>query len=119
MKKRSVPMAILFCIITLGIYYIYWYVCLTNDTNELAKTKTASGVAAVVYTIITLGFYTFYWSYMTGIKEGEISGKNPSGIFYLALTLFGLGFMVPILTQNTINNAIESNEKTAYIHTEV
>ncbi len=119
MKKRSVPMAIFFCIITLGIYYIYWFICITNDTNELAKTKTASGVVAVVYTIITLGIYSFYWAYMTGIKDGEISGRKSSGIFYFVLCFFGLSFVVPILTQNTINNAKESNEETAHINTEV
>ena len=44
MKKRNPALCILFCIITFGIYYIYWFVKLTNDSNEMSpENKTASG----------------------------------------------------------------------------
>ncbi|MBP3308516.1 MAG: DUF4234 domain-containing protein [Clostridia bacterium] len=110
MKRRSVPLAILFTIITLGLYGLYWFVCLTNDTNSLAKSKTAGGVMALVFSVITLGLYSFYWIYMLGVKDGEISGNGSRGALYLVLCFFGLGFLLaPILTQNTLNNAIERN----------
>ena len=115
MKKRSVPLAIFFSIITFGLYAIYWHVCITNDTNALAKSKTAGGIMALIFEVITLGIYSFYWIYMLGVKDGEISGDKSRGVFYLVLCFFGIGFLfAPILTQNTLNNAIEQkNAKTA------
>ena len=35
-KKRSIPLAIIFSIITCGIYAIYWMICLNDDINALA-----------------------------------------------------------------------------------
>ena len=107
MKQRSIPLAIIFSIITFGIYYLYWHICLTNDTNALAKSKTANGVLSLVFSFITLGIYSFYWVYMLGVKDGEISGNGSRGWSYLALYFLGLGFLAPILTQGTLNNAIE------------
>ena len=107
MKVRSVPLAIVFSIITFGIYAIYWFVCLTNDTNALAKSKTAGGVKAIFFSIITCGIYSLYWVYMLGVKDGEISGNGSRGALYLILSFFGIGFIcASILTQNTLNNAI-------------
>ncbi len=110
-RSRSVPLAILFTIITLGIYGIYWYVCITNDSNALAKSKTANGITAIIFTIITAGLYSFYWIYMLGVKDGEISGNGSRGALYLVLSFFALGFLAPILTQNTLNNAIRNSPK--------
>ncbi len=112
MKKRSVPLAIVFTIITFGIYGLYWYVCITNDTNSLAKTKTAGGIKAIIFNILTVGIYSFYWAYMLGVKDGEISGNGSRGALYLVLSIFGFGFLAPILTQNTLNNAIEAKKQT-------
>lgn len=110
MKRRSVPLAILFSIITFGLYGIYWYICITNDTNTLAKSKTAGGVMALIFTLITCGLYSFYWAYMTGVKDGEISGNSSRGVLYLVLSIFALGFLIPILTQNTLNNAMQAKQ---------
>lgn len=111
MKVRSVPMAIVYSIITLGIYSIYWFVCLTDDTNALAKSKTAGGIKALIFTIITCGIYSLYWIYMLGVKDGEISGNGSRGALYLILSFFGVGFIcAAVLTQNTLNNAIENRK---------
>ena len=34
MKKRNVFLALLFSVLTLGIYYIYWFVTLTNARDR-------------------------------------------------------------------------------------
>jgi len=114
MRKRSIPLAILFSVITCGIYFLYWEICLTNDTNKLAKSKTAGGVAALIYSWLTLGIYHFYWIYMLGVKDGEISGNGDRGVLYLLLSFVGIGiFLVPILTQSTVNNAINRQKAEA------
>lgn len=105
MKKRNVALAIIFTIITIGIYGIYWFVCLTNDSNTLCpEQKTASGGLAFLFTIISLGIYGFYWNYKLGEKVGG------SGILYLILSLIGFGWVNYILAQCAINKAIEKNE---------
>ena len=43
MKKRSIGLAILFSIITFGIYGLYWFVCLTNDSNTIKNRKRRHG----------------------------------------------------------------------------
>lgn len=102
-KKRNVFLCILFTIITCGIYGIYWYVCLTNDTNSLSQYKTAGGVAAWFFTLLTCGIYGFYWFYMLGKKVGDFDKGSSEGVMYLLLGIFGLGFISWILAQCALN----------------
>lgn len=102
-KHRSVPLAVLFSILTCGIYYLYWYVCITNDTNALSRYKTAGGVTALIFTVLTCGIYSFYWHYMLGKKVGDIEGDSSNGALYLILCVFCLGFICLILAQSALN----------------
>lgn len=34
MKKRNIALSIIFTLITCGIYGLYWFVCLTDETNQ-------------------------------------------------------------------------------------
>ena len=100
MKKRNIALAIVFTIITFGIYGIYWFVSLANDSNRMNSAEaTASGGMAVLFTIITFGIYSFYWAYKLGKKVGD------SGALYLVLNLFGLGIVNYALAQSKINAA--------------
>lgn len=55
-KKRDIVVSIILSIVTCGIYGIYWFVVMTDESNELATTeKTASGGLAFLYTLITCG----------------------------------------------------------------
>lgn len=110
-KKRNVVLCILFSIITFGIYGLYWYVCLTNDTNKLSKYKTAGGVAAILFTIITVGIYGFYWCFMLGKKVGDFDGGSSEGVLYLILSFIGLGFISQILAQNALNRVAQAQRK--------
>ncbi len=102
MKKRSVALAIIFSIITFGIYAIYWFVCLTNDSNRICPEKaTAGGGLAILFTIITCGIYTFYWHYRLGKKLGEES------VAFLLLSVVGLGIIAWAIAQSNINALIE------------
>ena len=46
-KKRSIAVCIVLSIVTIGIYGIYWFVCLNNDCNKAANNPngTSGGVA--------------------------------------------------------------------------
>lgn len=110
-KRRNVVLCILFSILTVGIYGIYWYICLTNDTNKLSKYKTAGGFAALCFTVLTLGIYGFYWFYMLGKKAGDIDKDSSNGVLYLILSFIGLGFIAFILAQGTLNRAAEAQAR--------
>lgn len=103
MKKRSLALAIVFSIITFGIYGIYWFVCLTNDSNTLCpEHKTAGGGLAFLFSIISFGIYGLYWNYKLGQKVGG------SPVAYLILALIGFGWINFLLAQSAINKAIEN-----------
>ena len=101
MKKRNLALAILFSIITFGIYAIYWRICITNDSNEICPSEaTASGGMAILFSIITLGIYNFYWTYKLGVK------LKGSGGLYLVLFILGFGWINFLLAQSEINKYI-------------
>lgn len=103
MKKRSCVLGVIFTVLTAGLYGLYWFCCLTNDTNRLAKSKTAGGLTALIFTVITGGLYGFYWYYKLGVKVSEIKkDTGSSGIAYLLLYLFCLGFIAFLLAQSEV-----------------
>ena len=103
MKKRNIALCILFSIISFGIYGLYWFVKLTNDSNTICpEKKTASGGMALLFSIITGGIYTFYWMYKLGQK------LKGSGVLYLVLCFFGFGWLNFNFAQSEINNYIDS-----------
>lgn len=64
-QKRSIGMCIVLSIITCGIYALYWFVVLTDDTNRMlddAQNETSGGMA-LLFTIITCNIYGLYWMY--------------------------------------------------------
>ena len=104
-KNRSLPMCVILSIVTFGIYGIYWFVKITNESNELApQNATASGGKAVLFTILTLGFYSIYWNYKLGAKVDEAKGTEAnSAVLYLVLGLIGLGIVNLCLAQSEVN----------------
>lgn len=67
-KERSIVLYIILSIITCGIFGLYWFVCITEDTNAAADVAGTSGGLALLFTIITCGIYGFYWAYKCGEK---------------------------------------------------
>ena len=107
-KDKNIAVCIILCIVTCGIYGIYWFICLTNDANTASNTFGTSGGVAFLLTLITCNLYGLYWAYKQGEKidaaktQRGVPSSN-SGVLYLILCLF-----VPIvawaLMQNELNN---------------
>lgn len=111
-KKRNIALCVIFSIITFGIYGIYWFVKLTDESNDVSGTPTASGGKAFLFTLITCGIYGIYWYYKLGEKidtaksnRGEASSN--SSVIYLILGIFGLGIVAYCLAQNELNKFAE------------
>ena len=111
MVKRNIGLCIVLSIITCGIYSIYWFVVLANDTNVAsghAQDGTSGGVAFLL-TLVTCGIYGFYWAYKQGEKLNEakamrnMPADSNASIIYLILSIFGLGIVAYALMQNELN----------------
>lgn len=111
-QRREIALCIVLSVITCGLYSIYWFICLTNESNELCpENATASGGVALLLTFVTCGIYMYYWAYKTGekldIAKEQHGLPNGSGnILYLLLTIFGLGIVAYALMQNDINQIV-------------
>lgn len=107
-QKRNIAVCIILSIVTCGIYGIYWFICLNNDTNTASNTFETSGGVAFLLTLVTCGIYGIYWAYKQGEKidvakrNRGISSSN-SGILYLILSLFGFSIIAWALMQNELN----------------
>ena len=109
-KKRSLVSAIIFTIITCGIYSIFWFISLTNDMNKASgRVNDTNGGMAFLFSIITCGIYSYIWAYKLGEKRDIVANeKSSSNIVYLLLTLFGLGIVVYAMAQDTLNKAVDA-----------
>ena len=106
---RSIALAIILTIVTCGIYGIYWFIVLTDETNQLSgRPNETSGIVAFLLTFITCGIYGWYWSYKLGEKVDAIKNEpnGSSSIIFIILQIFGLGIVNYALAQDAINKAV-------------
>lgn len=108
LEERNVALAIVLSLVTCGIYSIYWFIKLTDDSNRICEDDFTSGGIAFLLTIITCGIYGLYWYYkmgdrlrIAGAKYGKIIDNN--SFLYLILGFFGFGLVSMALMQSDIN----------------
>lgn len=112
MKKRNIVLAVIFTIITFGIYGIYWYASMQNSVKSKCGLGFG-GFGTVVVTFLTFGLYSIYWSYVMGERLHLCGAPKDEGILYLVLNLVGLGFISFILIQYEINKLVDAEEAAA------
>lgn len=101
MKKRSIGMMILLCLVTFGIYPIYWQCSFQNQLKE----NTGEGFNGIVHffmCIFTFGIYNLYWQYAASKRLEKLGGKD-NAVLYLVIALVGFGFINMFLLQNDAN----------------
>ncbi len=109
-QQRNIAVCIILSIVTCGIYGIYWFIVLSNDTNTVSNAENAtSGGVAFVLSLITCNIYGLYWAYKQGekIDKAKIDRGIPSsnsGVIYLILCFVGLGIVAEALMQNELNS---------------
>lgn len=108
-QRREIAICIILSIVTCGIYGIYWFICLTDDTNAVSgRMGDTSGVVAFLLSLVTCNIYGLYWAYKQGEKIDEVKSSrgipsNSSSIAYLLLCLFGFSIVAYALMQNDLN----------------
>ena len=113
-KERNIATCIIFSILTCGIYGIYWFICLTDEVNQEADQKIASGGSALLFTILTCGIYSYYWAYKMGKNMQNVNEKHginssDNSVLYLVLQFVGLGIVSYCLIQSDLNRLATSN----------
>ena len=109
MKRRSIPICIILSIVTCGLYSLYWFVTLTDDSNKLSNAPNpTSGILALLFTVITCNIYGIYWAYKMGEKldQAYVQRGMPTqnqAILYLILEL-----IFPIVGWALMQNAINA-----------
>ena len=110
LTKRDIATAIILSFVTCGIYGIFWFVNIVDDTNKVAERATdPSGGLVVLYTLLTCGIYGIYWNYKNGQKLYEAGNKDiqDNSVLYLVLSLFGLQIVSYCFMQNDLNKFAE------------
>ena len=110
-QKRNIAMYIILSIVTCGIFGIYWFICLTDDSKLAANdNESASGPVAFLLTIVTCGIYSWYWAYKLGDRvdyaansRGIGDGSSNSKILFIVLQLLGLGIVNYLIAQDKLN----------------
>lgn len=109
-KRRELAVSIVLSIITLGIYGIYWFICVINDLNTACnQNDDMSGETIFLLTFITFGIFGIYWAYKAGEKINyvrEMRGVQADismSIVFLILAIFGLQIVNVALIQNELN----------------
>ena len=107
-ENRSIPLALIFSIITCGLYGIYWLIKLNDEINQLAgETDATTGGMVFLFSVITCGLYQLYWLFKMGERCERIKGVRGSlNVLFLVLGIFGFGIIAYCLIQDTINKAI-------------
>ena len=106
--KRDIALCVILSFLTCGLYGLYWFVIMTDETNSLSDEQSTSGAAALIFTLLTCGLYSIYWNYKMGQKlyvAGKMYGLDiaDNSVLYLILSIFGLGIVSECLIQNDLN----------------
>lgn len=117
-EKRSIPLAIVFTIITCGIYMIYWEYKILDSLYKANNIPSSAGVD-VLLSIVTCGIYGLYMLYKAGKMESQAMAaynfpeKNESAL-YLILGIFGLAIISFCILQSGINNFLADAVNNSY-----
>ncbi|MFX3631715.1 MAG: DUF4234 domain-containing protein [Candidatus Pristimantibacillus sp.] len=107
-NQRNIALAIIFTLITCGIYGIYWFIVLTNEVGEKSGDPSFTGGKHFLLSIVTCGIWSYIWAYQVG-KQVEVAQRqrgyvaSDNSVLYLILTFFGLGIVTYALVQSDVN----------------
>ena len=106
---RNIAVAIILSLVTCGIYGIYWFIVVTDETNQLSgRPNDTSGIVSFLLTLVTCGIYGWYWAYKLGEKTDAIKNdpNGSSAVIFIILQIFGLQIVNFALAQDAINKAV-------------
>ncbi|MDR3215418.1 MAG: DUF4234 domain-containing protein [Bacilli bacterium] len=112
-RKRSVLAVILLCLITCGIYSIYWIVTTQNQIRRIYQRELLhDGIVIILLGFITCGIYYYYWMYKTCLVMDDIyveQGLVPNNdtVLMVVLGILCTPIVYYALMQNKINYLVD------------
>ena len=112
-QKRNIALYIVLSFVTCGIFGLYWFCTLNDDTNKISGHPEAmGGIVVLLLTIVTCGIYSLFWMYNMGTRIDEAKTQRgmpggSTGTLYLILTLLGFAWVAEILLQIELNKLAE------------
>jgi hypothetical protein len=109
-EKRSLPLAIIFAVITCGIYMIYWEYRILDSLYRVNNMPSSAGTD-VLLSILTCGIYGLYMLYRAGKMESSAMAmynfpEKDEGALYVILGIFSMGIVSFCILQSNINTML-------------
>ncbi|MBN2617029.1 MAG: DUF4234 domain-containing protein [Spirochaetales bacterium] len=112
MKYRSIPLCILLSVLTLGIFYLYWFYKITSETiNELEYNNIDNPLINLLYLVLGLFFYNIWWNYKISAYLATIEKESKVETDFWSTPLSVIYGVV--LHQSRINRVLGTKYKTA------
>ena len=96
MRKRSILSIIVLSIITCGIYYLFVWVSIFND----------SAITDLLLSIVTCGLWGLYCFWRYSKKLADL-GAEDNSLINVLLAVFGLPLISLCIMQSSINNLVD------------
>ena len=73
-QKRNIGLYVVLTFITCGLFGLYWFCTLNDDTNQVSgHTEAMGGVAALLLSIVTCGIYSLIYQSQSGLGEEAVA----------------------------------------------
>lgn len=107
-KERNIILAVIFSLITCGIYSIYWMIKINDDSLCITKESGPSGIVVFLLNLLTCGIYGYFWSFKMGCCVDKMKNNQvgSTGFMYVVLSFLGLNLVNYIISQDAINSKI-------------
>jgi len=104
-------MAIIFSILTCGIYLYYWFYQIMSSHYHLTGRRDTAGMDLVLG-LVTCGIYFIYMGYKMGKLEAEIydnyaDRSKDDSILYIILNIFGMFIITYAIVQSNLNYIVD------------
>lgn len=109
-KSRNIVTAIIFSLITCGIYSVYWAIMLARESVSV-KDEKDDGILEIILMLFLpfIGFYLAEKKLAEGCAEKGIAHKDNS-VIYLVLGLIGFSIVNFCMMQSDLNKIAEAAE---------
>jgi hypothetical protein len=95
MKNRSIPMMILLTIVTLGLYFIYWFYTTTVELRQ-------KGATVPFFLWFFIPFVNIWWTWKYSEAVESVTSNKLSGVLAFILLFIG-GFIGIYIVQHFFN----------------
>jgi len=105
----SIPLYLVFTVLTVGVFNLYWNYRQMQSCNELLDRGEFSFGMWILLCIVTCGLYHFYYQYKMGAAINEIQHAYELPVtadlpvLSLLTTLIGFGIVTDCIHQHEIN----------------